>query len=166
LRKHTGEPPLPAGSRTIIEANIITRSLHPGGWVELQETPCKIYSDNPSITTDLPFMRTMSQFCETSSRLGRVCGEELFEFKDYIASAGFVDVTETRYRLPIGPWQTDSTGRELGRYNMLNFLEGIEGYALAVCNQGEEGETADAQEMVRAARRNILDKKARLYVNL
>lgn len=49
---------------------------------------------------------------------------------------------------------------------MLNFLEGIEGYALAVCNQGEEGETADAREMVRAARRNILDKKARLYVNL
>ncbi|KAF8242002.1 S-adenosyl-L-methionine-dependent methyltransferase [Wilcoxina mikolae CBS 423.85] len=138
------------------------RSLHPGGWVELHETPCKIHSDNPDIPSDLPFMHTMSLFASTSSRLGRVCGEELFVFKDYMATAGFVDITETRYRLPIGPWSSDPTGRELGRYNLLNFLEGIEGFALAVCSQEGEG---DAQDMVRKARKNILDKRARLYVN-
>jgi hypothetical protein len=152
----------PAGNISILTSPPC-RSLHPGGWVELHETPCKIHSDNPDITSDLPFMHTMSLFASTSSRLGRVCGEELFEFKDYMATAGFVDITETIYQLPIGPWSSDSTERELGRYNMLNFLEGIEGFSLAICSQEGEG---DAQDIVRKARRNILDKRARLYVNL
>lgn len=141
------------------------RSLHPDGWVELHEIPCHIYSDNPATPPDLPFMRAMAQYCRASPG---VCGEELYGFKDLMAAAGFVDVSETRYRIPIGEWPADVTERELGLYNMLNFLEGIEGYALTACGGGRGSEPpGDAvHEMKKLVKKGIKDKKARLYTNL
>jgi hypothetical protein len=44
--------------------------------------------------------------------------------------AGFVDVTERRFRVPIGTWAKDPRLKELGRYNRLQWSEGIEGWAM------------------------------------
>ncbi|CCX16256.1 Similar to Demethylmenaquinone methyltransferase; acc. no. Q9RRT0 [Pyronema omphalodes CBS 100304] len=135
------------------------RSLHPNGWLELHESPYKIYSNNPAYT-DIPLMRTVTLFSDISARLGRVCGEEVFGFKALMEAAGFVDVTETRYRLPIGTWPDSTNEKEIGRYNLLNCLDGIEGFALAIVGQGEN---IDPQEMMDEARKDILNKRARLY---
>ena len=111
-------------------------------------------------------MRAMEQYCRTSPG---VCGEELYGFKDLMTTAGFVDVSETRYRIPISEWPTNVTERELGRYNMLNFLEGIEGYALAVCGAGGSGSEPPSeavQKMKKLVEKDIKNKKARLYANL
>lgn len=108
-------------------------------------------------------MRTVTLFSDISARLGRVCGEEVFGFKALMEAAGFVDVTETRYRLPIGTWPDSTNEKEIGRYNLLNCLDGIEGFALAIVGQGEN---IDPQEMMDEARKDILNKRARLYTTL
>lgn len=51
---------------------------------------------------------------------------------DLIRSAGFVDVVERVYKWPIGPWSADPKLKELGRWNLLNWEEGMEGWLLAV----------------------------------
>lgn len=44
--------------------------------------------------------------------------------------AGFIDVTERRFRVPIGTWAKNPHLKELGRYNHLQWSEGIEGWAM------------------------------------
>lgn len=165
-RTGTRTHPIPSPGRQELTARRQNRTLHADGWVELHEIPCLIYSDNPATPPDLPFMRAMAQYCRASPG---VCGEELYGFKDLMTTAGFVDVSETRYRIPISEWPADVTERELGRYNMLNFLEGIEGYALAVCGAGDSGSEPPSeavQKMKKLVEKDIKNKKARLYVNL
>jgi hypothetical protein len=49
----------------------------------------------------------------------------------HIADAGFVDVVERRFKWPIGPWSSDSRLKEIGRWNLLNWEEGMEGWVIA-----------------------------------
>ena len=39
--------------------------------------------------------------------------------KRLIEEAGFVDVVETKYKLPIGGWMADKRWKELGQWNLL-----------------------------------------------
>lgn len=48
-----------------------------------------------------------------------------------ISSAGFVDVVEKRFKWPIGPWSSDPRLKEIGRWNLLNWEEGMEGWVIA-----------------------------------
>lgn len=50
--------------------------------------------------------------------------------KSYMQRAGFVDVTERRFKWPIGDWPTDRKLKHLGRMNTLRLIQGIEGYML------------------------------------
>ena len=52
--------------------------------------------------------------------------------KDLIAAAGFVDVVETEFKWPIGPWSTDPKMRDLGMWNLRRWDEGFEGWIMAL----------------------------------
>ena len=52
--------------------------------------------------------------------------------KGYIEEAGFEDVVEHRFKLPVGPWSSDPKLKELGRWNVLNWQEGMEGWTMAL----------------------------------
>lgn len=53
------------------------------------------------------------------------------EMAGMISSAGFVDVVEKRFKWPIGPWSSDPRLKEIGRWNLLNWEEGMEGWVIA-----------------------------------
>jgi len=45
----------------------------------------------------------------------------------WMKDAGFVDVTETRIKVPITGWSDDPRQREIGRFNHAAINEGLEG---------------------------------------
>lgn len=51
--------------------------------------------------------------------------------KEKIERAGFVNVVEKTFKVPIGGWPADTRLREIGQWALLGFLSGLEGYALA-----------------------------------
>ena len=132
--------------------------------MELKESPRAMYSENPStVVSALPSAQILSRFADGYARLGRVCGEELFNFKDQMRAAGFVDVVETRYRLPIGAWPTNPIEREVGRYHMLNCLEALEGYSLALCMPDIGADPEEVRVLARGAEQDILNRRLLLY---
>ncbi|KAA8902249.1 S-adenosyl-L-methionine-dependent methyltransferase, partial [Sphaerosporella brunnea] len=141
------------------------RVLHPGGWVELHEAPHRIYSDNPNTPSDIPLMRVCQRFSDYHASMGKPCGEEVFEFKDHLEAVGFVDVTETRYRIPLGAWRGDPIEREIGRYNLLNVLEALEAYTLALHDLGLD-DLEEARDLARKAENNAKNRKLELYCYL
>lgn len=47
-----------------------------------------------------------------------------------IEKAGFVDVHEVIYKVPIGPWPRDKVLKEIGQLNYLHWATGMEGYSM------------------------------------
>lgn len=50
--------------------------------------------------------------------------------KKLLEEAGFVDVVETQYKLPVGPWMKDPKWKEIGRWGLLFMTTGLESMAL------------------------------------
>lgn len=55
--------------------------------------------------------------------------------KNMIKEAGFVDVVEKRYKWPIGEWPVDRKLKEIGRWNLKDWLEGLEAWTLRLLTQ-------------------------------
>ena len=49
---------------------------------------------------------------------------------DEIGRAGFTDVVRVRYKWPIGAWSNDAKLKELGRWVLIFWYEGLEGWVL------------------------------------
>ena len=53
-----------------------------------------------------------------------------------IREAGFEEVVERRFKWPIGPRSSDAKLKEIGRWNLLNWEEGMEGWVMAAYTRG------------------------------
>ena len=107
----------------------IYQKTKPGGWIQQLEMSIVFTSDDGTVD-DHNFMaewsRTFIEFGEKSGRTMRIadlCG-------DLIREAGFEDVKETWYKVPVGPWPKDKRLKEIGLYSYHYCNEGCEGWAL------------------------------------
>lgn len=104
------------------------RHLKPGGYVEQVEQSVVPKSDDGSTDGTI-----FEEWGKVSLEAGDAFGKSLRvvdESAQHMREAGFVDVTERRFRVPIGTWAKDPHLKELGRYNRLQWSEGIEGWAM------------------------------------
>jgi hypothetical protein len=88
-------------------------------------------SDDGSVTEGSIF----DQWGKVSLEAGDKFGKDLRihqQIKGYLEDAGFEDVVEHVYKWPMGPWSKDPQLKEIGMWNQLHWLEGIEGWSLAL----------------------------------
>jgi hypothetical protein len=105
------------------------RATKPGGWIEDLEMSIQFKSDDGTVGDD-HFMKQWSKtFIEASEMIGKSFNV-IEQQKERITLAGFIDVHEKRYKLPVGEWSSDPKLKELGRWNLLFCLQGIEGWAV------------------------------------
>jgi hypothetical protein len=70
-----------------------------------------------------------------ASDAGKIMGKtfEVYgHIKENMIKTGFVDVKEHKFKLPVGPWSSDEKMKELGRWNLLFFLQDIEAMCLFI----------------------------------
>jgi hypothetical protein len=75
------------------------------------------------------------QWGKVSLEAGDKFGKDLRiheQIKGYVVDAGFVDVVETVYRYPVGPWAKDPFIKSVGEWNRIHWQEGIEGWSMAL----------------------------------
>lgn len=104
------------------------RHLKPGGYLEQAEISVVPKSQDGSTDGTI-----FEKWGAVSLQAGDAFGKTLRiaeEAKDRMIAAGFVDVVERRYKVPIGPWARDPHLKDLGRYNRLYWEEGIQGWAM------------------------------------
>ncbi|KAL3466923.1 S-adenosyl-L-methionine-dependent methyltransferase [Aspergillus heterothallicus] len=102
--------------------------IKPGGYIEQVEQSVVPKSDDK--TTD---GTVFEEWGKVSLQAGDAFGKSLRiidESKDRMIKAGFVDVVERRFKVPIGAWPSDHRLKELGLYNRLQWTEGIEGWTM------------------------------------
>jgi len=123
---------------TFSECRLITApsNLEPGGYLEFQDygLPCRSVDDTLDGTSLEKWGILM---CEAARKLGRPMGTEVSEkYREWMEAAGFVDIEEQHFMWPSNTWPKDKYMKELGNWNMINILEGLEGFCLALMTRG------------------------------
>ncbi|OLN96145.1 Malonyl-[acyl-carrier protein] O-methyltransferase 1-like protein 3 [Colletotrichum chlorophyti] len=119
----------------------IYRNLNPGGWVEFQDLDVEYYSDDGTYTEEHAVRKWNKQLVDACEAMGRTArpGPQL---EGWVKDAGFQNVTHQKFKIPIGPWAKDPYYREVGMFNLVQLLNGLEGFSLKVfC--GVLGKTRD-----------------------
>ena len=86
-------------------------------------------SEDGTVTED----HFMAQWSRTLLHAAEQAGKSFAIYdtnKDLIIQAGFEDVVEKKYKVPVGAWSSDPKMKELGQWNMLFCLEGLESWCL------------------------------------
>ncbi|KXH34978.1 hypothetical protein CSIM01_02014 [Colletotrichum simmondsii] len=111
--------------------NQIYENLKPGGWVEFQESANTLYSEDGSLKSDNAMVQMMDGLMEACEKIGRTM-DPAPSFKRWTQEAGFQNVGEQRFKLPIGSWPRDARLKEVGTLMGVNFLEGVEAFTAAL----------------------------------
>ena len=101
-------------------------ALEPGGWFEVKELYVPILSDDDTMK-GTSWQEWNVLFQEAMSAIGRDVGAAT-KYADWLKEAGFEDVYEQLFKWPINTWPKDKRLKEIGKWNMLNMLDGIEGF--------------------------------------
>lgn len=77
-----------------------------------------------------PALKQWTQYVnEATAEVGKPLGYER-RIREYLTDAGFVNIQEVTYRLPLNTWPADKYGKTCGRWYEMGFVEGIEGLSL------------------------------------
>jgi hypothetical protein len=113
---------------------IIKRSydyLEPGGWLESQEMYSTAYCDDNTMPQDHPLCEWIRTQDEAAMLLGRPL-RIANKLKKWYRDAGFVDVHEEVFKMPIGHWPRDPQYKLLGDFWGRNLREGLQAFSLAL----------------------------------
>ena len=104
-------------------------NLLPGGWVEQIDASVGCYSDDNTLSSTSFLARSGPMFEEAAAKAGKGL-DSVFKSRARIEAAGFVNVQEKLYKVPLGDWAKSAVLKEAGRFCKVQLLSGLEGYSL------------------------------------
>lgn len=101
-------------------------ALKPGGWIEDVELSIHITSDDGTVGEGHILDGWSKTFYEAGDILGKTF-KVLDQSKELMKKAGFKNVVQRNYKVPVGAWSSDPKLKEVGRWNLLFCTQGLEG---------------------------------------
>jgi len=106
--------------------------LRPGGWLESQEPyAADIYCDDGPVPEHHAFRKFVADLAAVSAEADRPIGVAA-ELKQYYLDAGFVDVHEKIYKIPINGWPRVPELKRIGEMWHRNMEDGMAGFSYAL----------------------------------
>ncbi|KFY44981.1 hypothetical protein V494_01234 [Pseudogymnoascus sp. VKM F-4513 (FW-928)] len=140
----------------------VLENLVPGGWYQQIEMSVVLKSDDGSVKEGSIF----DQWGKVSLEAGDKFGKDLRiheQIKGYMLDAGFLDVVETVYKWPVGPWAEDDYLRQVGEWNRLHWQEGIEGWSMALLTRVLGWSYIEVQAYLGKLRQALKDPELHAY---
>lgn len=141
----------------------IYNHLKPGGFVEIQEFEAWVMADDDPELLKVPNTLRMLQEDDAASI---VFGKRIniaASVKQGLIDAGFEDVHDVIRKLPIGTWPKDQKLKELGGYQLVQMLDGIESYTMALLMRVQGWSLEEVQILLAKARAELRNKENHLY---
>ncbi|TIC96086.1 Secondary metabolism regulator LAE1 [Colletotrichum higginsianum] len=104
-------------------------NLNPGGWAEFQDWSFMIHSDDGSAegTEFLHWVNLFMEACDVFGRDGQI-GPKLEGLVR--ENTGLINIHHQPYKIPVGPWAKDPYLKDIGMCNLIQLLDGLEGFSL------------------------------------
>jgi trans-aconitate methyltransferase len=133
----------------------------PGGWIEMQDTHFPLLSQDGSLHAGT----ALHEWCHKM-----VTGLKMFQreietpnYQKYMEDAGYVDVKEVQYVWPSNAWPKDKKLKEMGRWNLVNMLDGLEGYSMALFTRAHGMSPEEVQVFLADVRKDMKNPKIHSY---
>ncbi|KIX08590.1 uncharacterized protein Z518_03246 [Rhinocladiella mackenziei CBS 650.93] len=143
----------------------VYQHLKPGAWFEQVEYSVDWRTDDDSIPSGHIFTLASASYEEAGERMGKTF-RILDLQKDYVEQAGFVNVVEKRYKMPLGPWPKDPKLKEIGRWHLLEAYQGLEGWTLALFTRVLGWSYEEVQVFLAKVREGLKDPTIHSYTRV
>ena len=104
-------------------------NIVPGGWIEQFETSVVPSCDDGTLPADSLLANWGTMFSPLCQKMDKEM-DTIDQFKDRIKAAGFTNIHEKVYKVPVGDWAKDPVMKEAGSFCKTQFLGGLEGYVM------------------------------------
>jgi hypothetical protein len=114
---------------------LVSRHCKPGGYFELQELDPRFRCDDGTINKD----SGLAYFNEVIIEAGVKYNRPLPKYDEHYAwfvKAGFVDIQQVFLKSPSNPWPKDKLLKEVGKFQLVAHLEGLEGVTMGLLCRG------------------------------
>ncbi|KAL2119971.1 hypothetical protein VTJ04DRAFT_6932 [Mycothermus thermophilus] len=139
-------------------------NLNPGGWVESQETIVYFQAvDNSLEGTAL--QRWNALLLEGIQKTGRSATEAV-RVRHYLAEAGFVNIREKKFAVPMNPWAKGKEQKEIGSMQLVNNLEGIDGITIGVFTRVLGWKKEDVDKLLVDVKKDLANKNIHAYITI
>ncbi|CRG90736.1 methyltransferase, putative [Talaromyces islandicus] len=138
-------------------------NLRPGGWLEMQENEAWFQREDGTCPqwTNL-FLEKLDEASIMSGNRLNVAGDQ----KQHMLDAGFVNVRDEVFKLPLSTWHDDSRMKEIGRIRGLAMNQGVEGYSLALYTRYLNWSSGDVRDLLAKVRQEFNDVRNRMYITV
>lgn len=138
------------------------QTLRPGGWMESQELMHTIYCDDGTMAPDWPFLEWTKKIDDACMHVGRPV-RIANKLKRWYEQAGFVDVHEEVFKVPLNPWPKDPQLKLLGRFWEDAIKDGLQGFSLAALHRAFGWTKDEIEVYLINARRAMSDRGVHAY---
>ena len=138
-------------------------ALKPGGWLEMQDLVMPLRADDDSIPEDSAYRRWNDLYTEACRDRMKRDPSWAERYKEWMEEAGFENVAELRYKWPQNPWPKNRDLKVLGQWNMINMLNGLEGFTLRVFMKILEMSREETEVLMMEMRKDVQDRRIHAY---
>lgn len=137
-------------------------SIAPGGWFELQDLLMPLQTDDNTMPPESAFYKWNDIFQQAVARMGRDT-TWAGEYQKWMKETGFVNVERFNYKLPINTWPKDKKLKELGKWNLVNMVDGLEGYTVRPFTKIMGMGIEEVELLMMEVRKELHSKKMHVY---
>ena len=102
------------------------RNLAPSGWIEQLEPCIQARCDDGTLNPDGEFASWHKVVPGSIGTTGKNFDTEA-HMRAHMEAAGFTNVHEKLYKIPLGDWAKHPILKEAGKFNKIHLMEGLEG---------------------------------------
>ncbi|KAI9723231.1 MAG: hypothetical protein M1812_001113 [Candelaria pacifica] len=137
----------------------------PGGWVEFIDLDLAWQSPDGSLTEDHASLKFNHQFLKASrNREMEPSPGPLLQ--GYLKDAGFSDIEHEKFVWPVGTWPADKHLKEVGAWNYLQIMEGLEAFTFALFTRQLGYSHEEVQKICSDIRKEMKDPKMHAFFHL
>ncbi|KFY36230.1 hypothetical protein V494_05204 [Pseudogymnoascus sp. VKM F-4513 (FW-928)] len=123
------------------------KHLKPGAWLEAQEHDVRVSSDDDSVERATEVVNWFATVDRASEVFGKKMDVADMQ-KQWMIDAGFVDVRDDIYKVPLGRWPRDPRLKEMGLYFQTQSVDAVEPVSMALFTRALNHSPEQAQLMM------------------
>jgi hypothetical protein len=141
------------------------RNLNPGGWVEFQDFTMKFYTVHGEFRVGCPLDKWTDEIIDGIKSIG-LEPEPGPKLERWVREAGFVNVHHKVLAIPTGMWPRDKKMKEIGAFDLLQLLDGLEAISLRVFTGIRRWEIEELKVFLAVVRKDLTNPKFQAQHNL
>ena len=136
-------------------------ALKPGGWIEFQDASMPIRADDGTMDGSA-YEEWVKLFLKAMSTIGRDATDPE-RYEQWMKDVGFENVVRVDFKWPQNSWPRDKHLKDLGRWHLINVLDGLSGFTMRPFTQILGMQTEEVEVLLAQVRKDIKNTRIHSY---